>query len=224
MKTKKQETIDELIELINIPQFERIIFHKIEELKFLLKDEIALYKSLRETFQVRTHGNMKVCEDDGKERTQTYRFELNLDEDGEWVPTGISPSPPPSCHVFDIVPKEVIHYISKFKPDPGKIEKIKEFSSAKLEGKIFELTFTRYSHRHALGTICELKEKIPIQPCDDPDNIIDINDSYKKEPEGGNYKELVFYMEKFPKFKAHIFSEFFLKWKPLIDNQMIEAN
>ena len=41
---------------------------------------------------------------------------------------------------------------------------------------------------------------------------------------GGNYKELIFYMEKFPKFKAHIFSEFFMKWKPLIDNQMIEAN
>lgn len=224
MKTKRQESIDKLIELMNIPQFERIIIHKAKELKSLLKDEIALYKSLRETFQGGTHGNMKVCEDDGKERTQTYRFELNLDEDGEWIPTGISPSPPSHYHVFDIVPKEVILHISKFKPDPGKIERIKEFSSAKLEGKIFELSFTRYSHRHALGTICELKEKIPIPTGDDPDNIIDINDSYKKEPEDGNYRELIFYMEKFPKFKTHIFSEFFMKWKPLIDNRMIEAN
>jgi len=224
MKKEKKETIDELLELMNIPQFEQILFHKIGELKVLLKNEIALYKSLKDTFQEVNRANLEVCEDDGKERAQTYRFALNLDENGEWTISGLSPSPPHHCRVSDIVPGEVIQYICTFQPNPGKIEKIKEFSPAKPGGRIFELTFTRYSHFHVLGTVCELKEKIHLQSCDDPDNIIDINDSYKSEPEGGNYKELVFYMEEFPKFKAHIFSEFFMKWKPLIDNRMIEAN
>ena len=49
-----------------------------------------------------------------------------------------------------------------------------------------------------------------------------ISDRYKKKTESANYNELISYMERFPQFKDRIFSEFFMKWKPLIDNGLID--
>ncbi len=223
---EKQEIIDEFSELLNIHQFQRIILHKISELKIMLQDDIMLYRDIQEKFQQNSRQNLRICEDDGLERGQTYRFELNLNEDGCWVPGGIDPQPPSYLVPTDVIPNDVIDFISSRKPDPGTIHRLKEFSLNDPENRTFELSFTRYSHHHALGTICEIKNKSdpPFHSDGGQGNIIDINDSYKHAPEYGNYKELIDYMEKFPKFKAHIFSEFFLKWKLLIDNQIIEAN
>ena len=73
----KQEILDELTELLNIPQIERIIFHKVEELKLYLKDEVNLYKSLKSDFKRSAYGDMRICEDPGERKVQTYHFELN---------------------------------------------------------------------------------------------------------------------------------------------------
>lgn len=222
----KQDIIDEFSELLNIPQFQSIILHKISELKLLLQDEIMLYMDIREKFHRSSRENLRICDDDGKERGQTYRFELNLDEQGQWNASCIDPKPPTYMGANDVVPPEVITHMSSYKPDPGTIHRLKEFETRAAGGRTFELSFTRYSHHHLLGTVCEIKTRpeTPFLAGSGTGNIIDINDSYKNAPEYGNYKELIFYMEKFPKFKAHIFSEFFLKWKLLIDNQIVEAN
>ena len=55
-----------------------------------------------------------------------------------------------------------------------------------------------------------------------PDSEMYISDRYKKKTESANYNELISYMERFPQFKDRIFSEFFMKWKPLIDNGLID--
>jgi hypothetical protein len=218
----KEELIEEISELINIPEFEEIIIHKIEELKELLKDKITLYKITKSENQSDASGNLSVCEEDGKERNFTYRFELDRTEDGDWVPKIIDP-PPPYHNKYEIVPVEVIQYISRFTPNPTKVEKVKEFTSPQQKGKMYELSFTRYTHHHALGTICEIKRKKAPKPRKFPKrSIIDTQGSYKKETGDGNYRVFMFYMERFPKFKAHQFSEFFMKWKPLIDNHMIK--
>jgi hypothetical protein len=54
------------------------------------------------------------------------------------------------------------------------------------------------------------------------DSEMYISDRYKKKTEAANYNELISYMERFPQFKDRIFSEFFMKWKPLIDNGLID--
>lgn len=55
-----------------------------------------------------------------------------------------------------------------------------------------------------------------------PEAEMYISDRYKKKTESANYNELISYMERFPQFKDRIFSEFFMKWKPLIDNGLID--
>jgi hypothetical protein len=221
-KMDREELIAEFSELLTIPEFEKIITHKIEELKLLLSDEITLYKNVKHTFEKTAKGNMVVCEDNGIERGPTYRFELNRTEAGEWIPARIDPPLPPYRDRFDVIPHEVIQYISRFTPNPLKIEKIREYAPPSLKERIFEFSFTRYSHHHALGTICEIKKRtIPELSKPDKRSNIGIDNAYTKNSEDGNYREFVFYMEKFPIFKDHQFSEFFQKWKPLFDNGMI---
>jgi hypothetical protein len=219
----RQELIDEFSELLNIPQFENIIVHKINELKLMFKDDIDLYLNLKRTYEGAGDNLMKVCENSENERDITYRFELNLNEEGKWVPSNITPSPPSYCGKFDIIPLAVIQHICSYQPDPAKIVKIKEYSHSELENKKFEVSFTRYSHHHVFGTICELKEKDSHDPAKCPPNVIDITDSFDMDSEAGKYREFLNYMKKFPKYRDHVFSEFFMKWKLLIDNQIIDA-
>ena len=220
---EKQRIIDELTELLNIPQFERIIYHKIEELKMYFRDEISLYNNLKKDFQKAAYGNMQIYENAEQIRSQTYRFELDKNEDNVWIPTEIEPSPPSRSEIDDIIPTEIIEYITHFKSNPTKIETINNFTLPALKGKIYDLRFAKYSDHHALGTITEIRTKKEIPyPDAETDNIVDINDFYKEDTVELNYKELMYYMEKFPAFKEHVFSEFFMRWKPLIDEKLLK--
>jgi hypothetical protein len=161
----REETINEFAELLNIPQFEKIIVHKIEELKVLFKDEIEIYQKTKNKFQNYVVGNMKICDEPGIERGTTYRFELNLTEDGSWFPVKIDPLPSGLIDRFEIVPKEVIVFISAFTPNPEKIEKVKNFTVSRSKERTYEFYFTRYSHHNAMGAICELKKRsVPTPP------------------------------------------------------------
>jgi hypothetical protein len=117
---------------------------------------------------------------------------------------------------------EVINYISGFKPNPTKIETENNLVLPSLKGRAFNLRFAIYSDSHALGTISEIKKPRKTKTVsEEGDNLVDINDFYKKDTLELNYKELMYYMEKFPAFREHIFSEFFMRWKPLIDVQLL---
>jgi hypothetical protein len=98
-----------------------------------------------------------------------------------------------------------------------------------LKGRIFNLRFTRYSDYHLLGAITEIQSQVSDAPVDSAmgkelDNLVDINDYYKNDNAELNYKELMYYMEKYPAFREHIFSEFFMKWKPLIDGKLLKLD
>jgi len=220
---EKQKIIDELTELLNIPQFERIIYHKVEELKTYLRDEVSLYKNLKKDFQKAAYGNMRVFENEEQIRSQTYRFELDKNEDNQWVSTEIEPSPPSRSDINDIIPPGIVEYITGFKSNPTKIETVNNFTLPALRGRMYNLRFAKYSDNHALGTITEIQQKKESSPLSaELDNLMDINDYYKEDTVELNYKELMYYMEKFPAFKEHVFSEFFMRWKPLIDEKLLK--
>lgn len=244
MTTDKQEVIKEFSELINVPQFERIIIHKINELKELFSEEIELYRNIKDNFSENSSAAPldnkapaaalpPVNGGDPVRFISQYSFQLDRDPGGEWLPACIDPPPPISPG--EIVPPEIIKYIATFEPNPGKIEIRKNFTLPSLDGRYFDLNFTRYSHHHALGMIAEHKI-IPFTPrrtnntapapCETNavvNNIININDTNSKSPEKGDFRSLIYYMEQFPALKKHIFTEFFMKWKPLIDNRLIES-
>lgn len=229
---EKQKLLEELGDLLNVPQIERIIAHKLEEVKDVYEEEIDIYLNLRNDFRKTAYGNMYVFDGMEKETLQTfptYRFELDKDKDNTWKITDIEPPLPPGYHLHDIFPPLIIQYMISFEIHPTRIETVAHFTHPKLKGRTFNLRFTRYSNHHILGAITEIQTQV-----DDTssaatmerelDNLVDIDDYYKNDNAEMNYKELMYYMEKYPAFREHIFSEFFMKWKPLIDGKLLKLD
>ncbi len=229
---EKQKLLQELGELLNVPQIERIIAHKLEEVKNFYQDEIDLYLNIRNNFRKTVYGNMYVCEgieQDAPQTFPTYRFELDKDKKNTWKLTEIEPSLPPGYHVDDMFPPLIIDFMTSFDIHPTKIEAATHFTHPKLRGRTFNLRFTKYSDHHLLGTITEIQTQVSNTPATftqekELDNLVDINDYYKNDKAELNYKELMYYMEKYPAFREHIFSEFFMKWKPLIDGRLLKLD
>jgi hypothetical protein len=231
---QKQIILDELNELLNIPQAERIIHHKIKELKVYLRDEISLYQELKEDFRKATYGNMQVChqvevEPENSPPRKTFRFELDREESGGWNIVEIEPSLPAGLGMADIIPPLIVNYMTSFETHPTRIETVHRFTHPQLHGRVYRLRFAKYSDYHLLGTITEIENQaqgegaVPGSETDDETgNILNINDYYKNNTLELNYKQLMYYMEKYHSFREHIFSEFFMKWKPLLDRDLLE--
>ena len=223
--TEKQEKLDELNELLNIPQLERILFHKVEELKLYFKDEIQRYRGLKEEFKRSAYGDLHVLGGQrGKsKKVQAYHFELNRTKDGQWIATSIEPSPPSGCEIYDIIPEEIVQYIGSSNTGPDKIEVKKDFSLASLKGKAFDLRFLKFSDRHVLGTL----KAYEIPPANGAEgektnHMTEIYNYDKKETAKGNYKELFYYMQKYPELRRYFFTELHMKMKPLIMGNLVE--
>ncbi|NIM18021.1 MAG: hypothetical protein GTO45_39000 [Candidatus Aminicenantes bacterium] len=237
MSMSKQEILGELEELLNIPQFERIIFHKIEELKLYLKDEIEHYRKLKGYFRKLAYGDMEVLSNeedekeksvgrngsiDGDKRGQTYHFELSQEKDNQWNVARLEPSPPPGYDIYDIIPEEVIEYIVSLDTTTGEIETITDLSLPSVGGIRFDLHFTKYSLHHVLGTI-KTHQIEETEVLDGSAVVMEKIYNYtKKEPEESDYKELLYYMRKYPPLRMYFFTEFHMKMKPLINGKMVD--
>jgi len=237
----KQKTLNELDELLNIQQFERILFHKITELKLYLKDEIDYYRELKGHFRKLAYGDMEVLSQDedededeesaerdwsadSNERRQIYHFELSQDDNNQWHVAGLEPSPPVGYSFCDIIPEEIIQYIVSVAIPSGKIEEIKDLSLPDLEGMRFDLHFTRYSPYHILGTI-KTHQLEEVEEGENSEEICEeIYDFTRKQPEESDYKELLYYMHKYPQLRMYFFTEFYMRMKPLIHGKMIDIS
>jgi hypothetical protein len=213
--------INELMELLNIPDFERIIYHKVEELKYAFQEEISLYKNLKDHFKKTDNGNLLLYENLSPQRKLTYRFELHKTDNDEWTPVKIDPNPP-HTPIYDIIPQSIIDHISNFKTDPLRIYKYQSEITESENNHSFQVEFTKLSDEHIVGTIRESdpnEENAPKDNKKKETNVIYINDSFRKERDEDNYKELFYYMQKYPEIKDYIFAEFFIKLKPEFDNK-----
>lgn len=222
---KKQVILEQLNELLNIPQFERIVFHKMEELKLYFKDEIKRYRDLKEYFKKAAYGQMEIlgANMEMEEKIQVYHFELYSPMHGSWLATSLEPSPPPGYEIYDIIPEKIVAYIGNYVTSLGKIEKLEKFSLPTLKEKVFDLSFAKYSEWHALGTIRSHKISTGDSTADEkPDHMTEIYNYNKKDTEKKDYKELFYYMQKYPPLRRYFFTEFHMKVKPLILGNLVE--
>jgi len=220
----KQEILDQLQELLNVPQIERILHHKVEELKLNLSDEISHYREVKEVFKKSAYGVMKVCEwEEEEDKSQVYHFEMNALDSGEWQVTGLEPSPPPGYSFQDIVPEEIVRYVSAFETAPGKVESKRGFRVSGLQGLTFDLMFTKYSNQHILGTIqstrLPISHEVEEREQETQEEIYDY-DSLTFGDES-NIHEMVYYLQKYPDLKAYFLTQLHMKMKPLIMKDMV---
>lgn len=215
--------IEDINELINIPDVDTYIFLTIEQAKIKFAEEIKNYHLLKNTFHHSKRGSMVLIEDKDKlKKSQSYYFEMKRikNKSGKlkyrWTISTIKPKPVPDPE--QIIPVEFINSIDFHGVDPDKIETYKRFKSRSLR-KIFDIRFTRYSETHVMGSI---SENISEVSKDEPQDFSDEGEAFKlnlgqthvKE----DYMELFRYMEESPEIKEDIFNRFNMVQKPYVDN------
>jgi hypothetical protein len=222
----KEEILRDLEELLNFPQIERILYHKIEELKFYLEDEIAHYKKLRGYFKKKTYKELKIF-DIGDENLEddtssTFLFELTKKKNGSWYVDKVEPTLPVGYDFNDIIPEEIVGYITGYDATRGKIESIADLLLPGIKGIRFDVEFAKYSDYHIIGIIrAEETEKKEIDMVSQSQAEI-YNCDAKNFIEGDFYDEFFYYMKKYPPLRVYFLTEFYMRLKPLITRKLIK--
>ncbi len=216
--------MEELAELINIPEFERIVYHKIEELKFVLADKINMYRNLKHNFKKTAYGHMHIFENELPRDIPVFRFELHEIEDSGWHLSKIEPNPPEGLDLEDILPRRIIEHIIGYETNHEKIYRYVgkgETGSDAVDAHTVE--FSKFSDNHILGTIRRADPQETKGSAVKDLKIIKADWHYEKNGDEENFRELFHYMQKYPEIKNQIFSEFFHRTKPRIDNQILNV-
>jgi hypothetical protein len=220
----RHKMIEDLNELIDIPDVDTYIFLTIEQAKIKFAEEIQNYRQLKSSFHQVKRSNMMLIEDKKPtQKSQSYYFELkrikskNSKLKHQWVVSTIKPKPKQQSE--EIIPVEFINMIDFHRVDPDKIETYKRFKSRVLK-KSFDIRFTRYSDNHVMGSIRE-KSKDPPQKngsetYDAEGQAFKLKLGQKNIKE--DYMELFRYMEEYPEIKEDIFNRFNMVQKPYVDN------
>lgn len=212
---------DELLELLNIPEFERLIYNKIEETKEILKDKIDSYKNIKEYLKKTTSRNPSYINDDPSRRVQIYRFEFNRIETMEWIPVMVDPLPPNGCSIEDIIPTSLVRHIASYPVNPHRVQNFKIETKETGIHRCQEVEFIRYSEDYLFGGI----RLIDISEQNDSGNhaeslIVEIEWDYDKKGDEKNFQDLFYYMQRFPEIKNCILGDFFHRLKPRLDSRL----
>lgn len=203
------DLIDEIKDLVEIPEVERIIRHRVEELKYLLSKSIHLYRdiedSLLELKPPKHPGRMHLC---------GQIFELTLIGKKTWIPS--IPYPSSDYDIYGLIPQEVIDFIVKYKAQIGMLILLPGITVPGLEERKFDLSFEKINHKRFTGIIHEHGGAKKIIKIENPGGKVDDQEKYRK------IKELNRYLLRSDDYFLHVTSEFQCRWKQLIDSEVLE--
>jgi hypothetical protein len=218
---KERVDLDEFMELLNIPEFEKLIYHKIEELKCLLRNEIKIYRTIKDNFKKTACSNTYIFENDAPQKVHTYRFELSRVESRKWIPVKIEPLPPRGCSVDDIIPTSLIQHIVSYPVNPEKIRSYRLETAGTGKRQYHVAEFVKYSDDYLFGAVrqVEISEQKTSTQNQEP-RIVKIDWDYEKKGDEQNYQDLFYYMQRYPEIKKCILGDFFHRLKPLLDSRL----
>ncbi len=178
---------EELLDLLNIPEVEKIIMISLERAKFSCATEIQTYVDLKNHF-VPTAGKRLMILENAKEIV--YRFEIEFHENCSSV-SKFEPAPPPGQSITDIIDKDILKSITEKVSDRQKIHSLKN--------KNKHIEFVRFPST-AFGSIRD-----SIAKKSNPNDCITLS----IDPQAGEFEEMFYYMKKFPQLKASLFTQFY---------------
>lgn len=207
-----EKIIQDAKELLKFPNIGKSLFHKIEELKGILSENIEKYCPLMEK-----HPQGKTSH-----TTEGTRFELRRMSEKLWVP---SLPENRSSNAYEVIPQPIIDYIVNHQEKTGVIELKPGLRFPDIPGQIFDLIFEKSNPKYIWGIIQKYQENISEfiypnwQAVKSPSPDVGEN-SDKQEV----LKLILYYLLNNQDYYKHVTAEFFYHWKPLIDSQLITAN
>ncbi len=200
----REQLLREIDDLSRIPGFERILYHKVKELKENVSRNPGYY--------------FEILERQDREReaspVEEVEFELHLFGKSTWVPL-LSDS---DLGAYEWITDEVVDYILGIEATPG-MPHMRSNIPIEEGRKTVDLTFTKHGMDFYSGTAVYRRTGAgasdpgpagegPGGPRDDGDKIRDL-------------KQMVQYLWRNEIFLDRMVSEFRLRWKPLIDSEVI---
>jgi len=199
------ELVEEIKDLLDIPEIERIIHHKVREVKHLLSKNIHLYRDLEESIL-----DVEPRKNPGKMHLSGHRFELSLIGKRTWIPS--IPNFRGDCGIYDIIPQEIIDFIVKYKAKIGMPIMLRGLTFPGFKERKFDLAFEKIKPNRFTGIINEhggVKKTIDIE---NYESQVDVREKYSK------IKELNRCLLKNDEYFNHVTSEFECRWKPLLES------
>lgn len=197
--------------IITFPDIFRIFYHKLNEYKtYLSKAPEPFLKSLRESIPGET---TTPSPQPGKE----FDFELFLIGKVTWIPT----FPGKGINAFHYLTDDIIDYIVSIEADLDVPQMRKNVC---FEDRTVDLTFTKHAEDFYTGTI--FIKSVTSVSTPDGSRIKKMGGLDKKSI--GNKREVIKllfnYLCENEDFYQIFISEFFIRWKPLLDNGFIKVN
>jgi hypothetical protein len=166
------ELIEELKDLVEIPEIERILHHKVEEIKTILSKNIHLYRDIEESLL-----EVKPPKNPGKMHLYGQLFELTLFGKKTWIPS--IPYQPNDCDIYAIIPREIIDFIVKHESQSGMPILLPGLKFPGLKERQFDLTFEKINNKRFTGIIYEhggAKKTVKIE---NHEGKVDAREKYK---------------------------------------------
>jgi hypothetical protein len=207
-----EKIIQDARELLKFPNIGKSLFHKIEELKGILSENIEKYCPL-----IEEHPQRKT-----NFTTGGTRFELRRLSEKLWIPT--IPENRKS-NAYKVIPQPIIDYIVYNQEKTGVIEMKPGLRFPDIPGQFFDLIFEKSNPKYIWGIIQKYQENLSefIYP-----NRQVVKSASPDVGENSNKQEVLklvlYYLLNNQDYYSHVTAEFFYHWKPLIDSQLITAN
>lgn len=187
--------------------------HKILEMKESLAVNIDYFRDPDDTDETKQKKMDKSF--------KGVKFEISRLGENLWVPSIPDDS---ECKVHDIIPDAIVQHIIEKDVKEGMIHMESGLRFHGLKGRVFNLSFEKHNKYFYTGVINE----ITVDNCNisSPENLSEHIEILAKGENKADkievIKMLIYHLVNSDTFYNYVASEYFLHWKPLFDNQLLE--
>jgi hypothetical protein len=221
----KENLLRQFDELLDLPSARDYLYYTLKESQFINQFPLQTLRNLKSKYREVAYGQMEVYENE-RPTSPAYRFDLHTEDLSKWKIAHIEPEPPQTVQIDEIIPPGLLQNINSYQTDPEQMYQLRETFDTPSGKKTFDIMFTRYVIDYVVGSIREISEEElnapELEPTPKKEAVIHISKEYTQKAIEYRYTDLLHYMEKYPDFREHIFSELYLRWKPLLDQNLVD--
>jgi len=191
----RERFLNEISDLMVVPDFGNALFHKVQELKNIYDKNIKYYQKI----------GIIPAEKEDAPGFDGQPFEITR-KGKQWQPS-------------IEIPQQIVHYLVNSEIEPGLVKMDRGVKFPGLPGK-YTISFEKKNSRRITGTIQVEKDRKETAA---PGGHLQVLQG-AAAPQKDNLKEFLFYLTASEELYNHVMSEFRLIWKPAVDSRFFNGN
>jgi hypothetical protein len=200
--------LQEIRDLCELPEFQKSLHYKVDELKFNLSTWIGDYREI----ECMIHDKPGTKKPGASKKINGHMFALSRLGKKLWIPSLPGFSKVDGYDLFElyaVVPREIIDFIVNYGAKKGLPVMRRGLTLAGLEGRKFDLVFEKHNSKYYTGMVHEHGGVKRIVRCKSPDGMQNLDP--------GDLKLLITYFKNHPHYFQQVFTGFQKTWKPMLD-------